>query len=61
MGEEDTEEVSTDLFLKVPETQTQAGQVFQQEEVLRGDMLLVMEDKSLRMSIFWKEDEDIFS
>lgn len=39
MGEEDTEEVSIALFLKVPETQTQAGQVFQEEEVLRGDVI----------------------
>lgn len=40
VGEEDTEEVSIDLFLKVPETQTQAGQVFQEEEVLRGDNVI---------------------
>lgn len=31
--------MSIALFLKVPETQTQAGQVFQEEEVLRGDVI----------------------
>lgn len=54
VGKEGAEEGSTDLFLKVPETQTQSGQMFREEVELREDLLLVMEDNILNMSISWK-------
>lgn len=60
MGEDDTEDASIDLlFLRASESQTELRQKFQEEAELREDLLFVMEDKSLSISVFLEREEKI--
>lgn len=57
MGEDDTEDARIDLlFLRASESQTELRQKFQEEAELREDLLFVMEDKSLSMSVFLERE-----